>query len=263
MYKALFFLSFSLFIGTHAGAADLLREQRIAEQIQEAILDGEPLLLKDGAHEFLAIYTRTTAKTVHGAVLLLHGRGANPDWTDVIQPLRVQLPEHGWDTLSIQLPVGAESDDDAEWLALVPEAAPRIDAALVELRGHDIAQVVIVAHSFGARMAAHYLARQTPPEVRAAVLIGLTAEMGSRDAGPLGDLRQIKLPLLDLYGERDLAGVMASARERQLAAKDAQNSGYEQVQVAGADHFFTGQNATLVARVRAWLAKIVVGDEIK
>ena len=86
-----------------AHASDLEREQRLMDQIIDAILDGDPVMLDAAGHEFLSIYTE--ADEPKGAVLILHGRGFHPDWADTINPLRVGLIEHGWNTLSIQLPV--------------------------------------------------------------------------------------------------------------------------------------------------------------
>ena len=95
-----------------ATASNLAREQRIAKQIVDAILDGETIWLEADGNRFLTLYTEATTRQTLGGVILLHGMGANPDWMDVIQPLRVNLPDRGWATLSIQLPVAA---GDAEF----------------------------------------------------------------------------------------------------------------------------------------------------
>lgn len=261
--KKLAILPFLLLLPGLAASADLAREQRIAEQIVDAIFDGETLYLPDGEHEFLAIYTEATTDETIGAALVLHGRGANPDWVDVVQPLRVGLTEAGWDTLSIQLPVAREGASDAEWLALVEEAAPRIDAALAMLREKQIRNVVIVAHSFGSRMAADYLAKNSPAEVQAFVAIGMSGEDADPNSGTLGALRKISLPTYDLYGQRDLPQVLDTVNQRARAARDAGNENYRQNEVAGADHFFAGQDALLLSTVRAWLHKHAKGSQVE
>ena len=86
-------------------AADLEREKRLAEQTVDAILDGEPVMLKAGNHEFLGIYTEAEPEVATGAAIILHGRGMHPDWTQVANPLRTGLPANGWATLSLQMPV--------------------------------------------------------------------------------------------------------------------------------------------------------------
>jgi len=180
----------------------------------------------------------------------------------VVQPLRIGLPEHGWETLSIQVPVAREGASESEWDTTVPEAAPRIDAALEFLKQRNILNVAIVAHSHGARMAAHFLANRQPKQVQAFVAIGMSADPSDRTTGNLAALRKINLPILDLYGELDLPQVKDTARERRLAARDAKNQRYRQTEVAGADHFFANQSELLLAQVRSWLTREAGGSEI-
>lgn len=237
-------------------AADLQREARIAEQIEDAILDGEILRLKDGGTEFLAILTRSDSDAPRGTAILLHGRGAHPDWPDVIHPLRVGLPETGWNTLSIQLPVAAADAPASDWQELLSEAGPRIAAAVEYSKADQPPAIVLIAHSMGSRMAVDYLASaQADPAIAALVVVGLSADPSQPDAGTLGALRQFKLPILDLYGERDLPSVKNSAKARRMAAQDAGNDTYQQLEIPGADHFFNGLDDLLVSRVRAWLTK--------
>ena len=57
--------------------------------------------------------------------------------------------------------------------------------------------------------------------------------------------------VLDLYGENDHENVIKTAEERRRAA--AGNTAYRQVQVPGADHFYDGEEAQLLAAVTNWL----------
>ena len=100
----LFFLFLTIF-SFNCTASDLEREKRLSDQIIDAILDGEPEFLNTGNHKFLSIYMETDADQPKGAAIILHGRGYHPNWKDVVYPLRTGLPEHGWHTLSIQMPV--------------------------------------------------------------------------------------------------------------------------------------------------------------
>lgn len=264
VYKPLFVLLF-LSLGLSAFAApDLAREKRIAEQITDAVFDGDVVYLADGPHEFMAIYTRTERSPARGAALILHGKGAHPDWVDVVQPLRTGLTEHGWETLSIQLPVAHEGASDAEWLTTVEPSLARIDAAIEFLQKRNMLNVVMVAHSFGNRAATRYIAsKKEKSPIQALAAIGMSANPDDRQSGNLGALRNIKIPVYDLYGERDLDSVLGTAKERRLAAIDAANKNYRQYEMADADHFFVGQEDALVATVRAWLFKVASGTEVK
>ncbi len=255
----LFWLTQACF--TPVQAADLTREQRIREQIEDAILVGEAVSLKTGELEFLAIHAEAETPMTQGAVVLLHGRGANPDWQEVIHPLRVRLPEHGWETLSIQLPVAAADAPHGSHEKLVTEAFPRIAFAVDFLSQRNIENIVIIGHSLGARTAVQWLGNEIPEPVKACVAIGLPAWEPELEPGTLNALSRIRLPLLDIYGSRDLQNVLASSRQRAAAARKADNPGYRQLVIEGADHFFTGQEDQLVTRVRAWLARVLGGIE--
>jgi pimeloyl-ACP methyl ester carboxylesterase len=245
-----------LLLSPLAGAADLARETRIAAEIADAILDGVTARLRAGDVEFLAIHTEPRAAETRGAVILLHGRGAHPDWSDVIHPLRVGLPDAGWHTLSIQLPVAAADAPNDAYAALIPEAAPRIAAAVAYCQERKLQPVAIVAHSLGARMAAGYLAGAEDAPVTAFVAIGLSADAKEPEAGTLGALARIRTPTLDLYGSRDLDSVLGSVVPRAQAARRAGNPLYEQIELPGADHFFRGLDDDLVSRVAAWLHRV-------
>ena len=260
-YLSVLFVGLTVFVAA-AGASDLVREGRIARGLTEELVVGEPLTLKAGDLEFFAIHTAAETAEVRGGVILLHGRGAHPEWQDVIQPLRVELPKSGWETLSLQLPLAGVDGDAWTYEQLIPEADPRIAAAVEFLRQRKIRNIVLVGHSLGARMGVHYLASgQVPKEVRAMVAVGLHFGPEGSPVDTAGDLAQVKLPLLDIYGSRDLDRVLAGVQARAAAARKAENRAYRQTEVIGADHRFQGMDRTLVARVRAWMEKVVTAAE--
>lgn len=242
-------------------AADWTREQRIQAQISESILEGEAVQIEDGTLSFLGILARSEWPSARGAAVILHGRGANPDWMDIIHPLRTRLPAFGWDTLSIQLPLAQDGASDAEWHATIPEALPRIEAALRLLEQRGAQNIVLISHSFGNEAAARFLAENPGRGIRAWIGIGISTDSSNRDGAPLATLRLVQLPILDLYGENDLASVTASAVDRRLAARDAGNPGYEQREIVGADHFFSGQDELLVSIVKSWLARAAANPQ--
>lgn len=245
------------------GASDLMREARIADEIKDALLVGDPISLKDGNTDFLAIYAPETTRTSQGAAIILHGRGAHPDWTEVINPLRSQLPDSGWKTLSIQMPIAASDAPDSHYQALIPEAAPRIAAAVEFLKQQGVSNIVLIGHSLGAVMGAAYLAQGAPQELKAFVAVSLPVTTGDPNKGALADLAKIERPLLDLYGSRDIDPVLNSVAARLAAARRAENGDYRQVEIAGADHFFVGLENTLVAHIKSWIGRVAAGEPIR
>ena len=221
--------------------ADYAREKRWADEITPAILVGDPvyLTLKSG-RKFLAIHA-PNPKAAAG-VIVVHGRGVHPD-AGLINPLRSQLSEQGYATLSVQMPVLAAEVPGELYPPLFPEAAERLRAAVAFLRARGMKKVAIVSHSMGSRMANYFLNHAGEARVDAWVAIGILGEY--TEPGTL------KAPVLDLYGEHDYPAVLANAAKRADALRKVRRSG--QVQVAGADHFFAGMENELVRRVRQFL----------
>lgn len=239
--RALFGTAALLGLSHALAQADYAREKRWAEEITPAILVGDPVYLElKSGHKFLAIYT-PNAQAPAG-VIVVHGLGVNPDW-GLINPLRSQLAEQGYATLSLQMPVLAADARGEQYPPLFPEAAERLQAAVAFLRGKGHRKIAIVSHSLGARMTNYFLNQAAEPQIDAWVAIGIS--------GVFTEPESFKAPVLDLYGENDLPAVLQNAGRRAEAISRVRGSA--QVQVAGADHFFSGQEAELVRQVRQYL----------
>jgi len=241
-------------------ASDTAKEKRWADQIIDGLIVGDAVWLEADGNKFLGIYAEHDTDQAHGAVLLLHGSGVHPNWSDVIQPLRSELPSHGWATLSVQLPILANDAKHAEYAPLIKEVPARLDAAIKYLNAQKYHNVVIVAHSLGSTMANSYLAQKSDG-VTAYAAIGMGVDMdGPKELNNIEYLKQISLPMLDLYGSQDLESVIDSVKKRRQAARKAGNQNYRQVEVAGANHFFVGLETELVRRVKSWLSKYSVNN---
>ena len=73
-------------------------------------------------------------------------------------------------------------------------------------------------------------------------------------------MAKIKLPILDLYGSRDLDTVLNAVQPRAAAMRKAKHEQYRQVEIEGADHFFVGLEDELVRRVYGWLEQLIKTD---
>ena len=236
-----------------AMASDIAREKRLADQIIDAILDGEPIFLNANGHEFLAIHMESEVEKPKGAVIILHGRGYHPDWHNVAGPVRKQLPEHGWHTLSLQMPVLHKEAKYYDYEPVFAEAAPRIEAGIHYLQQQGVKNIVLLAHSCGAHMAMQWLKVNGDRDIVAYVGIG----MGATDLGqPMREpfaLDKLTVPVLDVYGADEYKAVKRMAPERWAAIKKAGNALSQQQVVSGADHYFNEKNAELIEVVAAWL----------
>ena len=103
--------------------ADYARERRWAEEITPTILVGDPIQLElKSGRRFLAIWA-PNSKAIAG-VIVVHGLGVHPDW-GLINSVRSLLPEQGYATLSVQMPV-LEADASGEQSRLAAERVQRL-----------------------------------------------------------------------------------------------------------------------------------------
>ncbi len=234
-------------------ASDQEKEKRWAEQISDSLVDGETCELDAGGTPFMGIYTEASDGFTGRAVIIAHGMGAHPDWAEVIYPLRTGLADHGWSTLSIQMPVLPNDASMQDYVPLFDEITPRIEAAATMLRKRGNRTIVLIGHSLGATMSAWYVASKEKPPVQGLVLISIDSSTIDEKTNSLLSLARVKLPVLDIYGSRDIDTLLATPEDRRKAARSAGNKLYRQTEIEGADHFFTGMQDTLVRRVYGWL----------
>ncbi len=227
-----------LLLAISVQATDLAKEKRWAEQVEDSLLDGEAISLNDGANNFLGIIT--TAENPKANIIVIHGIGAHPDWPQVINPVRVSLAEAGFNTLSIQVSILANDADPADYNKIMDEVAPRIKAALGYFDKCCKATNYIVAHSMGARMASFYLNGNKNSKVARFVAIGMNKNV---------DVSKISIPILEIYGEFDLTGVLESIPKRKAILSEPS----KQIMIKGADHFMEGHEQELVSLISKWL----------
>lgn len=234
-------------------ASDLAKEKRWSEQIVEFLVDGEAEWLDVDGQQVLSIYTESATDSTRGGVIVAHGSGAHPNWQDVVHPVRTGLAEKGWATLSIQLPILHNEAEYHEYAPLFDEVAPRMKAAVKFLHEKGIDNIIIVAHSLGSAMSAYYLASEKNPGVRGFVAVGMPGPRQDKRMDTLVALKNIRMPVLDLYGSKDLEGILDSAKDRMAAA--AHNKNYSQQVIDGANHFFVNKNTELVDSINDWIGK--------
>lgn len=241
-----------------ANSPDLVREQRMRTQIVDAILDGEVIdIATPSGQTFLGIFTENSADTAsRGTVIILHGRGFHPDWADVVHPLRVGLAEHGWNTLSVQMPVLDKTAKYFDYVDIFPAAIPRIEASIDEARNRTPQKVVLLAHSCGAHMALHW-ANHRGPEVADRIDAFVGIGMGATDYGqPMIEpfaLDKMTIPLLDLYATGDYPAVLRLAPQRLAELRRGGNPKNVQYAVPDAGHYFVDRGEALVEATAAWL----------
>ena len=236
---------------THQSGPDYAREQRLADEIQDIIFDGEIIELNDGTQDFIAILTE--AEEAKAAVIILHGRGFHPDWADAINPLRTQLPETGWTTLSLQMPVLHKAAKYYDYVPLFANAGKRIDAGINYLKEQGFETIILLGHSCGAHMAMDWIREKGDGDINAFIGLGLGATDYQQYMEKPFPLDKMHVPVLDLYGENEYPAVIKMATERAEMIKNANNPLSNQIVLKGANHYFTDKGNELVEVVDQWL----------
>jgi len=240
-------------------ASNLDREKRMADEIVDAILDGEAVFLESNDNAFLSIYTESDE--AQGVAVILHGRGFHPDWQDTVNPLRVGLAESGWSTLSVQMPVLEKQAKYYDYVPLFPKAIPRIESAIAYAREQMkqkklTGKVVLIAHSCGAHMAMAWADVDSFESIDAYVGIGMGATDYKQPMKHPFPLEKLKVPVLDVYAENDYPAVLKMAPERLALIRKAGNKKSAQVVIEGADHYYVDKGEALTEVIAQWLQSL-------
>ena len=222
-------------------AQDYERETRWSEEIVPGLVVGDAVWLEGpGGRKFLGLFAEP-AKPL-ATLLVLHGVGVHPDH-GVIGALRASLADAGYATLSIQMPVLGAEATPRDYQAVFPDAIGRIRAAAGWLAAKGPGRIVLVSHSMGSAMANAYYAQAPDAPFAGWVCLGLT--------GAFGSMRNVTVPVLDVFGENDLPGVLRADWRRKMTVDSI--AGSRQVKIPGADHFYAGREKELSAQIDTFI----------
>ncbi|MDC9726122.1 MAG: DUF3530 family protein [Gammaproteobacteria bacterium] len=221
-------------------------------------------------------YLEETLGEQYGAIILIHDQGEQFESQGVITPLRHDLLEYGWSTLSLSFDYPYEPNillsmsegmlgEQVDSSAATPAPGPKVDSldantstlppvsnqeriqtALAFLQAKGVERIVFIGHGAGGDMAIELLDTIKTP-ISALILVGSTAL-------PKNDIfNAFNFPIFDVYGSNDLEQVPAAVQHRKIAMKRIGNTRYQSRRIVGADHLFSGLQATLTATVSGWL----------
>lgn len=234
-------------------AADLWRVDQTITDRSDII--GDVVRLPVGDSAVVGIHRAAQRNETRGAALILHPPGSSLDDPAIVRPLRLGLADAGWETLAVQLPSKLRSESAAQWLARHGQLEPTLAGASQWLQQRGQRNQVIIGVGVSGWAALAYAA-EASDTIRAVLLVSMPMP-------PESDLNRhlsaSKIPVLDLFAERDRTPVLESrSLKRQLSQ---QNARYSQRVVPAARPGFPGVELNMVSMVRAWLAANAVGTE--
>jgi len=240
-------------------------EDEITGILSQRVPEREIIRLATTGQEFIALYREPEeTANVRGAAIIAPPMGAHADWPEVITPLRIRLPETGWATLSLQMPLLPPGSPLSEYGETVLEAGNRLTAAVRYLRQKQFINVIFIGYGFGAAIGADFLANNPGHNIDA--FIGIS--MQSHDfLNPrlklLSDLEVIDIPILDLYAGNDRSKVLGQIDDRRLAGRKNGRRVYDQIMIVDADRFYTGFENVIIDHIKDWLEKNITDILVK
>lgn len=218
-------------------------------------------------------------------IVLLHGRGGNPD-SAVVSELRRDLFNRGYTTISIQEPVPSgytEGDsvtippyseyvDDVNMNgnAVFLEAYARIRTAINTLSSRGMTQIVLIGFSLGSRMVTAHIGNGQVDELPIIGLVGIGMYAAGTDPDPLNTIAtmaSVDVPVLEIYGSNDTPASTTTA-DRKTAHQTGSGVGLSYTQAElncgtttnPACHRLDGLKGTssspLETTVAAWIADL-------
>ncbi len=241
--SALATLAFAAFV---FGQTDAAREARWRAEVEPNIVVGDAQTLKTNeGREFFTIFTEGKQNDV--AFVLVHGVGVHPDF-GLIGRLRILLADAGYATLSIQMPVLANEGATPEaYQSTFPDAAARIASAHTWMRERGHTKIVLASHSMGAWMSNVYFQNTANSPYSAWIAMGVT--------GRILSIGSNSLPILDIYGEKDIAPNLSRAWMRRMYLWFSPRS--EQTVISGADHHYAGKEKEAASAMIAFVQRAV------
>lgn len=268
--------------------APLSRSQSQAQALQQQLSSAELLQLSAADETFLALWKPAVQAEASGVLVLIPGTGESADWPLVIAPLRRQLTEFGWSTLSISLPdplskplpapaqdaastppvkegesatdspaetapatEPAKATDQAPLPAYRQQVMARLDAALQAAREKKPARLVLLGHADGAYWATAYLTEKQPDDVSNLLLVA-ASEPPMATPSLTDMISQLKLASGDFYYQ-DQPDDRDAARQRLQAGKRQAQPAYLQIAMRRLPGNPEVEATQLLRRIRGWL----------
>lgn len=229
--RSIFFFGFSLTLIACGGGGDSTPASDPTTTLSlSSVTEG-------GSANFSSLLLSPTAPNTT-SIVLLHGRGGNPD-SAVVRQLRKDLYQRDYTTLSIQEAVPAPytegdstnkppyssyiNDVISNGNSVFLETYARVRTAINELESRGSKRIILIGFSMGSRMAAAHVAKAQVDELPIDGLVGIGMYAGVSDPDPLKTtltLVDVAIPVLDIYGDNDTPSASTAA-----ARKSAYESG--------------------------------------
>lgn len=192
--------------------------------------DTEIIMLEQGDGSYPALLQQAERAEAFGGILILTDTDSGKQWLEQSHALRLHLAEHGWWTLTSQLPLtprrtsetSAQDQEEAQQTHNA-EVQQRIQQGLQTLRERELERLLILAIGRSAAQATTFLHRNSAENDTRLIMINPRPADDERWADFLQQLSELEITLIDLYAEPYPPGEAAipDARMRRNALRQA------------------------------------------
>jgi len=258
-------------------ATNYYAEEQISRILQQEVDPKEIVWLDpDKPLKHIALYKEAQGIDVLGSILILADLNHHPDWPHIIRPLRNDLANHGWNTLSLQMPIKEKQASVIRLDTLYEIAESRINSAIDYLAKNENPNIIIIGRRHSANVAIKYLVEKPENNEKVTALVTISS-FDSPWINSSQLIRKLPIPYLDVYAQIDTPEVLNSApkrltaakfagqkmdkepqlmlspKVRQLAKNKTGNLHYRQTKINGAQPNFSQHQDTLFKTIRGWL----------
>lgn len=247
-------LSLMFYACTTVYAAELTtsRESLHTMDLQRQLASAELTPLQAGEQQFMTLYKPAMTAFNKGTVVLL------PDWSQhaasprLINLLRQQLVDYGWNTLSVMVPDPLPLTDTETLLSYQNELLLRLQAVMSKVQNGPGSVVIIAQGSSGAVLNQLYQSSDLAKADALILLSAYLAEPALNDAVSLA-MAKHKVPTLDIQQQHDNSFVQASSKLRQQLVRKHIKELYRQRLLPGSMDDVLNQQWVL-NEVNGWLS---------
>ena len=268
---------------------DIQKNDNIMMRQIQPVVGFEPLTV--AGQDINATFLEETMGESHGAIVFFHDQGEELESRGVVTPLRHEMLQYGWSTLSLMLDypftpnilLAIEPETEASAAtSLAP--APKDDAAStqtnsaasIDLAKTDDAkkdETALLPPISNTQRIEAAIAFLQAKDIKRIIFLGhgsggliaidelttITTPIsalilvGTPALANNDEFKKFNQPILDIYGDQDLDGVSAAVMARKVVMKRTDNIRYTAREIIGANHVFYGLEPMLISTVRGWL----------
>lgn len=250
----------------------LLREQYPQEDLRN--------LTSASGETFTALWRKDQTGDAFGAVLIVPDSGQTANWPNTIDVLRLDLPSHGWSTLSIDLveqrqPVISKNSTPApDGTSVQDKNRARMQGAIQFLNSEGQYNIIVVGYGESAVRVIDFVGTLAPASpgmpgksklnrpVRALVLINARNTIGNLKDPAFDKLVWRDVPVLDVFFGTHFRDPFEIDNRKIAAQKNRLTTYYQLKLLEPTTTVFSGENR-LSRRIRGFLNNNAKGVEIE